>query len=67
MRIAQICLSLILLISTQNQLDATFSDGFRKFLWDTYGPEIASNLTRLDFLERGSFGGGIRSYSQKTM
>jgi hypothetical protein len=47
-------------------IDASFSFGFRKFLWTVYGPDVQQNLTRLDFLDRGSFGGGIRSYPAKT-
>lgn len=66
MLIVQISL-LLILVDSICKLDATFSDGFRQFLSNTYGSEIASNLTRLDFLERGSFGGGIRNYAQKTM
>ncbi|KAI6174686.1 LIPaSe related [Aphelenchoides bicaudatus] len=45
---------------------ASFSFGFRKFLLTAYGTDVQANLTRLDFLERGSFGGGIRSYPAKT-
>lgn len=46
--------------------DASFSYGFRKFLFNMYGLDVQLNLTRLDFKERGSFGGGSRSFSAKT-
>jgi hypothetical protein len=57
-----ICLFLVYSASS----DASFSFGFRKFLWSMYGPDVQLNLTRLDFADRGSFGGGARSYPAKT-
>ncbi|KAI6170096.1 hypothetical protein M3Y98_01204000 [Aphelenchoides besseyi] len=50
----------------QTYVAATFTEGFKKFLTITYGEQVATNLTRSDFGERGSFGGDNRSYTQKT-
>jgi hypothetical protein len=58
--------TLFLMFFTQNLVNASFSFGFRKFLSTQYGPEVEAQLTRLDFAERGSFGGSLRSVPAKT-
>lgn len=53
-------LILPLLLTTQ-LVDASFSRGFQNFLKLYYGSSTARNLTRADFGEGGSFGGGPSS------
>lgn len=59
-------LTVFFLLKLVAPVDTSFSFGFRKFLWTAYGPDVQLNLTRLDFIDRGSFGGGVRSYPAKT-